>query len=242
MTAEPPPIIEVTVAAPVEAVWDALRDPKKIRHWHGWDFEENGGLDGEIDLIYQQNFVADEATHTLNVQGGDVFELEAHEGGTRIRLTRAPHGADPNWEQYYDDITEGWITFLHQLRFRLERQPDRDRRTVFHAATGQAGSPVDLLGLTEVARSAPGAAFRLPLAGQDITGTLWFRSAHQVGLTVDQWGEGLLVLSHTAATPAHPDGAAMAVVSTFGLSPDAYDDVRTRWTSWWSQHYGNSAG
>ena len=47
------PQIVVTVAAPVEAVWDALRDKEKIRHWHGWEYEgPEGGLDEEIDLIY----------------------------------------------------------------------------------------------------------------------------------------------------------------------------------------------
>ena len=28
--------IEVTVAAPVEEVWRALRDPAQLRRWHGW--------------------------------------------------------------------------------------------------------------------------------------------------------------------------------------------------------------
>ena len=49
MTEDTTPQIEVTIAAPVDAVWDALRDKEKIRHWHGWDFE---GLAEEIDLIY----------------------------------------------------------------------------------------------------------------------------------------------------------------------------------------------
>ncbi len=50
---EQTPQIVVTVAAPVEAVWDALRDKEKIRHWHGWEFDgPQGGLEQEIDLIY----------------------------------------------------------------------------------------------------------------------------------------------------------------------------------------------
>jgi len=44
--------IEVTVAAPVATVWEHLRDPGLIGRWHGWDYEEDGGLAGEIDLIY----------------------------------------------------------------------------------------------------------------------------------------------------------------------------------------------
>jgi uncharacterized protein YndB with AHSA1/START domain len=43
------PQIQVTIAAPADAVWDALRDKDKIRHWLGWDYD---GLDGEIDLFF----------------------------------------------------------------------------------------------------------------------------------------------------------------------------------------------
>ena len=50
---EETPRIVVTVAAPAEAVWDALRNKDKIRHWHGWEYEgTQGGLEEEIDLIY----------------------------------------------------------------------------------------------------------------------------------------------------------------------------------------------
>ncbi|MEJ7705405.1 MAG: hypothetical protein WKF47_18010 [Geodermatophilaceae bacterium] len=44
--------IEVTIAAPVKAVWQSLRGPAWIRRWHGWHFD---GLDQEIDTIYQNN-------------------------------------------------------------------------------------------------------------------------------------------------------------------------------------------
>src|SRR5689334_15481095 len=112
--------IEVTIAAPVETVWNALRDREKIRHWHGWEYE--GGLDEEIEQIYFTRAVEDGTT--LRLGNGDVFAVEAVEGGSRVTLTRAPLGADPDWDAYYEDVTEGWITFLHQLRFAVERHPD----------------------------------------------------------------------------------------------------------------------
>jgi uncharacterized protein YndB with AHSA1/START domain len=221
------PIIVVTVAAPVETVWDALRDPKKIRHWHGWDFEENGGLDAEIDLIYQQNFTADEAGHVLNVQGGDVFRLEPDGDGCRVTLTRAPHSDDPEWDQYYDDVTEGWITFMHQLKFAVERHPGEERRTVFLSGSSVPGGvPIDLAG-------AEGSPYRAELAGQQVHGTVWFRSEHQLGLTVDEWRDGLVVLSQVGPSETKPDGAAMAVLSTYGLDDASYDALSARWTGWW---------
>lgn len=227
------PNIVVTVAAPVDAVWDALRDPKKIRHWHGWEYDENGGLDGEIDLIYQQHVSADEATHTLNLEGGDVFRLEPDGDGCRITLTRAEHGADPDWEQYYDEITEGWITFLHQLRFAVERHPGDERRTIFLSGKGTAGSPIELLGVDGLGTA--GTPYDSELAGEQVRGTVWFRSEHQLGLTVDEWGDGLVVLSHVGPSATKPDGGTMAVLSTYGLDDPAYDALSARWTAWWSE-------
>ena len=129
------PQIVVTVAAPVEAVWHALRDKEKIRHWHGWEYEgPEGGLEEEIDLIYFTRAVEEGTTLTLG--NGDDFVVEPVEGGARITLTRAPHGADPEWEAYYDDVTEGWTTFLNQLRFAVEHHPGEARQTLFYSGTG----------------------------------------------------------------------------------------------------------
>ena len=61
------PRIEVTIAALVDAVRDALRDKDKIRHWHGWDYD---GLDGEIDLIFFTETLQDASARTLRLHGG----------------------------------------------------------------------------------------------------------------------------------------------------------------------------
>ncbi|HEX4704572.1 MAG TPA: SRPBCC domain-containing protein [Pseudonocardiaceae bacterium] len=163
------PRIEVTVAAPVDEVWDALRDKEKIRHWHGW---ETDGLDQEIDLIYFSEAEENGRTLTLK-EGGDSFELTPDDTGTRITLTRAAKGARPEWDEYYDEITEGWITFLHQLKFALERHPGQPRRTLF--SSGQGKAPVS------------------------IDGETFFRSDNQVGVVVPEWGDGLLVTGYNQA-------------------------------------------
>src|SRR5215510_1969159 len=116
------PRIEVTIAAPVEVVSDALRDKDKIRHWFGWDYD---GLDGEIDLIFFTETVEDASARTLRLHGGDEF--------------------------------------------------------------------------------------RLDLLGEDVTGEMWYRSDHQLGITVDAWGNGLLIVSSVDPAPNKPKGAAMAI-------------------------------
>jgi uncharacterized protein YndB with AHSA1/START domain len=235
MTAQDRPVIQVTVAAPVDDVWRALREKDKIRHWHGWD---DPGLDAEIDLIYFQSFVEDAPARTLGVQEGDQIVLEPDGDGTRVTLTRAPRGVSPEWDAYYDDITEGWTTFLHQLRFFLERQSGGRRHTAFLAGT-TAGAPPLLpeLGLDEIATRPAGSPYEAALAGQNVKGEVWFRSAHQLGVTVDAWGEGLLVVAFTEPTEEKPSGTAMALLSTFGLDDAAYTELDERWRAWWGERY-----
>ncbi|WBQ03732.1 SRPBCC family protein [Kribbella sp. CA-293567] len=228
---EETPRIVVTVAAPVEAVWDALRNKEKIQHWHGWEYE---GLDAEIDLIFFTAFTEDSETHTLVIQGHDQFTVEPHEGGSKVTLTRAPHGDDPEWDAYYDDITEGWITFVQQLRFALERHPDDARRTLFYAGAGDRSTgPAVQLGLD----AAVGTAYEAEVVGEVLTGQVWFRSEHQVGLTVDQWGDGLLVLSYVGPSDQKPTGAAMAVLTLYGVSDADREAIDKRWQDWWAPRY-----
>jgi hypothetical protein len=120
-----PVICEVVIAAPADAVWRALREPSEIRRWFGWDYD---GLDDEIDLIFRAQAKADDAERTLDLGEGGLVSLEDRGDATVVRVRRAaPAG--------YDEVNEGWITFVQQLRFYLERHPGRERRTV-HIPTG----------------------------------------------------------------------------------------------------------
>jgi uncharacterized protein YndB with AHSA1/START domain len=231
MTEDRPRIV-VTVAAPVEAVWDALRDKEKIRHWHGWEYQgAEGGLEEEIDLIYFTRVNADEESTTLTLGDGDQFVVEPVEGGSRITLTRAAYGDNPEWDAYYDDVTEGWITFLHQLRFALEYHPGEARRTLFYSGAG-ARSPIEELGISPQPAGTP---YELELIGEQVKGEVWFTSEHQVGLSVDGWGNGLLVLSHVPPGEKKPEGASMAVLSLYGdVDREALDQ---RWKTWWEARY-----
>ena len=104
------PTIEVTVAAPVPAVWQSLRDPELIKRWHGWHFDT---LEEEIQLIFGNPQSVDEANHVLVAHGGDRFEVTEVPEGTLVRITRAPYVPDEEWSAYYDDITEGWTCLLY---------------------------------------------------------------------------------------------------------------------------------
>lgn len=223
------PVIEVTIAAPADTVWHALRDKDQLRRWHGWDYDGPGGLDGEIDTIYFSERTEDPVARRLELGGGDTFTIEEVQGGSRLRIVRgAKTGGE--WDEYYDDITQGWTTFAQQLRFMLERHDGDDRRTLFFASTGQ--EPIGALGLTGVAAYEVGKRYDAELAGKPIGGEVWFRTEHQLGLTVEGWGDGLLVVAYNPAK-----SAAMAILSTYGRSAAELAALGEGWGSAWSNNY-----
>ena len=197
-----PPVVVVTVAAPVDVVWKALRDKDVLRQWHGWHFD---GLDDEIDHIYFGDVAEDEARRTLTLGAGDRIELVPDGDRTVVRLTRPPVDDDSEWAAYYDDITEGWTTFLQQLRFAVEQHPGEARRTLVYAGGGPVPDPSAL-----------------------VSGPSWFRAANQSGTRVPAWGDGLLV---TAYNPGKD--AAMAVLTTYGLDDDALARLDEQVRAWW---------
>ncbi|KPI13274.1 hypothetical protein OK006_3662 [Actinobacteria bacterium OK006] len=230
------PRIEVTIAAPVDVVWDALRSKDKIRHWMGWDYE---GLPGEIDLIFFTGTVENASARTLTLHGGDEFRLEPHGEGTRVTLTRVPRGDNPDRDAYYDDVTEGWVTFLQQLKFAVERHPGAVRRTLsFVGGNDNAVHLIDALDLADIAAGTP---FQRNLLGEDVAGDMWFRSDHQLGITVDAWGNGLLIVSSADPSPSKPNGVAMAILSTYDLDDAQLAELDSRWRPWWTERFPGGA-
>jgi hypothetical protein len=229
-------LIEIVVAAPIDAVWRALRDPDEIARWFGWKYPS---LAEEIDYIFKRATESAADYRLTFGETGDVFTLVPAPAGTILRVTRAaPAGTD--WEGIYDEIVEGWITFVEQLRFVLERHRGEDRRTLYLSGHTRPGGlrPPDALGLAALAGIKSGSPYALQLASGDaISGTVWFRSAHQLGLTVDQFGNGLLIVTNRPPTPTSEHGGGMAVLSLYGMADDEFEAFRTRWTAWWEGEF-----
>jgi uncharacterized protein YndB with AHSA1/START domain len=180
-------VAEVEVAAPAERVWRALRERDEVRRWHGW---EAGSLDAEIEEIYFAHAEVDEARRTLTTSG---TRIEVGDG-SRVTFAMTAPLEDPVWDGWGQAVADGWGMFAEQLRFALERHPGEDRTTVY------------LEGPQERKVTAP-VGERYETAG--LSGEVWFRTDRLLGLTVDSWGDGLLVLG--------PDGA---VLTAYGTTPE----------------------
>lgn len=240
------PLIEVTIAAPVTDVWAHLRDPALIARWFGWEYD---GLTDEIELIFAQASTATEPTdpadpvHVLEwIHGpeqGDRIELRPSGDQTVLRLTRWAPVGDDGWEGIYDDIAEGWISFVEQLRVALAGHAGAERRTVFCASPvgpAAADGAAAALGVASIVGDV-GTRFAASIGPEPMwSGTVAFRHQHQVGLAVDDLGPGLLVLVTKPADADPPRGSAMVTLTAYGARPDEIAELDARWQAWWSVH------
>ncbi|MET1005462.1 MAG: hypothetical protein ABWX96_07925 [Propionibacteriaceae bacterium] len=215
-----PVVVEVAVGAPIETVWRSLRDPALIRLWHGWNYDQ---LDAEIDVIFVKGAEADDERQVLHLGDGDRFELHPDTRGTLVRIVRAPYVAGSEFSDFYAEITEGWLSFLQQLRFMHEQHPEEARRTLFFSGTGTAESLPGLLAVPPEA-----------------VGEILYAAEHQGGQVLPDLGPGLLITASKA--PVTDDQGrvavdAMAILSTYGLDDDQFSVQAEKWATWWRSAY-----
>ena len=227
------------MAAPADAVWRALRDRAELPRWFGWDAE---GLAEEIEDIFVAHAVASDGERILRFDDiSDRFELEPR-GAEETVLRLVGARLDPD---AYDGMHEGWLSFVAQLRFALERHPGKDRRTLY--LTGQTPSAdghtvMAALGLTDV-QTGGDVGDRYEVRGDDgevaLAGELWATSPRQTAITVGG-GTGLLVATQLPADVKPPYGGATAIITSYDLSDDEFQRVRHSWTGWWQTRFSGA--
>jgi hypothetical protein len=232
-------LVEILVAAPIEAVWKAVREPQEMRRWFGWDYPN---LAADLDMMFSglKTVIVNEGERTL-ADEPDRFTFEAVGAQTIVRVIRSGPVTDDSWTGIYSDVVEGWLTFFQQLKFVLERHPGADRRTLYlngRAASASTPQPAEALGLAPLSILPVGERYSVKTAtGETLEGTVQYRGSYQLGLTVDGYGDGLIVLSARPRTAKSPYGGGNVIVTTYGLDDAAYAQVRERWAKWWRDTY-----
>jgi uncharacterized protein YndB with AHSA1/START domain len=229
-------LMETTVAAPLATVWAALHDRNKVPQWFGWDAPS---LADEVQMIFGEHATADDASHTLQFGGwegsADRFELSAEGPGTLLRVVRTGP-ADRDFVDRFDEVAQGWVCFAQQLRFLAETGKTVPRRTLYLSGKARPGQspPRGALGLIgdEGARST-----LFQPQGEMLSGKVQYRGNFVTALAVSQWGNGLLVVMDRPIEDGRPHGGGSVILSTYGLSDDAFAALEQRWTAWWRERY-----
>ena len=235
-------LVEVTIAAPAAEVWDAIRNPDKVWNWFGW---EAPSLKEEIDFIFfAEHAKADNEARILRFEGmPDRFEVIDAGGSAILRVVRAVADTD-SWDGVYEDMTEGWISFVQQLKLAMDQHGLAPRRTLYFDGQAVPGgrAPIEALGLADLVDTPPGQPVNVTLpTGETIAGKAWHRTPWQFGLTVPQWGDGLLIVTDKSVTETAPDGRGMVILTTYGLSEAELGELEGRWKAWWDQRFVQSA-
>ena len=231
-------VVDVTIAAPIDTVWRALREPALIAQWFGWEYDK---LAEEIDMIFVAGGVETEPGRVLDM-GGNVFELVAQGSSTRVRVVRSEPPASDTWDGVYDDVDEGWRTFVAQLAFWLEVQNGvareaSSRRTIYiagHRESADAPTLTAAAGLTGLDGLAVGERYALSATtGETLAGRVRFRSEHQLGVSVDAWGPGFLVFAGRTPSDKSPHGGGFALITTFGQTAEQTERLEAAWAAVW---------
>ena len=231
-------LVEILVAAPIETVWKAVKDPVEAQRWFGWDYPNLAA-----DLVEMwKDAHTDEARRVIwSDNMPDRFTFEALGSHTVVRIVRSAPAADVSWSGIYDDTLEGWLTFMQQLKFALERHQGENRRTLYlngRAAKSGTPHPIDALGLSNLWVVPTGERYTVDVVtGDRLEGTVFFRGANQLGLTVDGFGDGLIIASVRPKTAKSAHGGGTVLITTYGLTDAALQQIRDRWSQWWTATY-----
>ena len=138
----------VDIAAPVEAVWNALTKAEELTRWFPLDARVSPGKGGSIWISWGPPF---EGASTIEIwepnrrlkltQGQESTEpqkeavplsidyvLEGRGGTTTLRLVQSGFGEGSEWDDQYDGTRRGWQFELRSLAHYLEHHRGTPRR------------------------------------------------------------------------------------------------------------------
>lgn len=145
---------EITIQAPVEAVWKALTDAQELTRWFPIEAEVTPGEGGRQWLSWGEELAGEsrieiwEPNRHLrtaapeqpwSAAAGEApplriavdFYLEGRGGATVLRLVHSGFGEGADWDAEYESVRSGWQFELRGLRHYLERHRGTPRRVAW---------------------------------------------------------------------------------------------------------------
>ncbi len=248
----PPQTHEIEIDAPPEAVWKAISTGEGLTRWYAEEARvepriggENWISWGEGQEVGNQN-LAWEPGRRLTVGHPDHatandwqamvidFEIEARGGRTLLKLVQSGLPAGPEWDGMDEGTDVGWEMFLFALKYSLERQAGKPRRTVFRywasprSADETFGALLKLLGIAMDDLRAGARYAATTAGGEKIAGEIIaVEPGHLLAATIEPLGDALVSLTVHATN----EGAYVNfIVGTFGLPEAQYAEAKARWS------------
>ena len=241
MTSKDEKKLELTtsVAAPIEAVWDALTTAQGLAAWYVSSAEITPELGGELSISFGEGppgvsridvweppsrvrfaYVPQGGMEVGEMEGGSEEWLLSHdEGVTTIRLVHSlPDPGVDDWEGYYGDINRGWALFLATLRFYVEHTERTGRTTTLSVPTVSDESETVWQRLqAELALGSvtPGTRTTVSVGGVELPATI-LEAAPPLGLLVEIDG----TLLFTDIEGGHDHRVLYTLASTFGADDE----------------------
>jgi len=141
---------EQEIAAPPEAVWEALTTADGLRRWFPLDARVEPGEGGSVWLSWGPGCEGEAPIHIWDPPGrfgwtesyGEDasgrpikvavdFHIEGREGMTVVRLVQSGFSASEDWDEMYDALKDGWTYFLFNLAFYFLKHRDQHRKLVW---------------------------------------------------------------------------------------------------------------
>jgi uncharacterized protein YndB with AHSA1/START domain len=191
---------KIEIAAPVEAVWQALTEAEELARWFPLDARVTPDVGGKIWLSWgdwaewdQQIKIWEPGKHLQTTYASTPaglaekppaavakpieiaidFYLESRAGGTVLRVVHSGFGKAASWDNEYYGVMRGWRYELQALRHYLEKHPGVARRVAWVRSTIQVSAEE----MWETLTGADGFFFDSDLAGLEPGDRYSLRSA-----------------------------------------------------------------
>jgi uncharacterized protein YndB with AHSA1/START domain len=249
----PPQSHEIEIDAPADAVWKAISTGEGLSRWYAEEARIDPRVGGEHWISWGEgqdigntNLKWEPGKH---LQIGDPdhatatgfqamvidFEIETRGGKTILKLVQSGLPTGPEWDSMDDGTDLGWEMFLFALKFYLERQVGKSRRTILRYFGTERPTEVTFEGLRELL-GIPAADLEVgkrysatTRTGDKISGEIVaIEPGHLLSATVAELGDALVSLTvHGTSKGSYVN----FIVGTFGLPEAQYAEAKTRWSA-----------